>query len=75
MGGAIRLYNRTTGRYLGTDGQWHATAQDLVTDATTDHVWLGIGFHAAGAPLNLREAIRKFREFVDAPQTSAPPLV
>ena len=32
-------------------------------------------FHAAGAPLNLREAIRKFREFVDSPQTAGPPLV
>ena len=45
-GASIRLYNRTTGLYLGTDGAWHAAAQDLVADLTTNHVWLGV---AAGA--------------------------
>lgn len=56
VGGAVRLYNRTTGRWLGVDGEWHATAQDLVTDATTDHVWLGVNA-GAGVSFDIPSAV------------------
>ena len=62
----------------GTGAESRSLAKVEIERSDDDwlHYWVEKKrFHAAGAPLNLREGIAKFREIVESTQTDSAPLV